>query len=120
MRATFPATARLHCPSEYTSALRGKRIAKGALFVVSAAGQAQPPTVGARLGLVIAKRYAAKSVTRNTIKRIIRESFRAKRAVLPANDFVFRLHSKVQAISLTQLKTQVRIEADALLHRASL
>src|SRR3546814_6780460 len=50
----------------------------------------------ARLGLIIAKRFAAKSVTRNAIKRVIREAFRQKRADLPACDLVFRLHSKLE------------------------
>lgn len=119
--ATFPATARLHRPSEYASALKGKRIARGALFVVSTpriSALSQQPDQ-ARLGLIIAKRFAADSVTRNAIKRVIREAFRHKRHLLPPADLVFRLHSKVAPTSLTQLKKQVRAEADQLLDRAA-
>lgn len=72
----------------------------------------------ARLGLVIAKRFASRSVTRNAIKRVIREAFRQKRHELPARDLVFRLHSKVGPFTLTELKTRVRSEIDALLSRA--
>ncbi len=72
----------------------------------------------ARLGLVIAKRFAAKSVTRNAIKRVIREAFRQKRHELPARDLVFRLHSKVAPSTLTELKKRVRGEIDVLLGRA--
>jgi ribonuclease P protein component len=72
----------------------------------------------ARLGLIIAKRFAAKAVVRNAIKRVIREAFRQKRGDLPARDLVFRLHTKIEPSSLTQLKKQVRIEADALLKQA--
>lgn len=118
MRATFPAAARLHRPSEYASALKGKRLARGALFVVTTPRNAPADPVCARLGLVIAKRFAAKSVTRNAIKRIIREAFRQKRHELPPRDLVFRLHSKVGPHTLTELKKQVRSEIDVLLERS--
>jgi len=120
MRATFPAAARLHRPSEYALALKGKRLARGALFVVTTprTGPDHTPAACARLGLIIAKRFAARSVTRNTIKRVIREAFRIRRHKLPPRDLVFRLHSKVAPVSLTALKKQVRDEVDMLLDRA--
>lgn len=120
MRATFPASARLHRPSEYASALKGRRLSRGALLVVMTPRQVSPspePAI-ARLGLIIAKRYAPQAVTRNTIKRVIREAFRQKRHELPARDLVFRLHSKVSHTTLTQLKAMVRSEVDTLLERA--
>ena len=40
-----------------------------------------------RLGIVVAKRRAKRSVDRNVIKRIIRESFRLNKTTLPASDF---------------------------------
>lgn len=118
MRATFTPAARLHRPSEYASALQGKRVARGALLVVSTPRNAVANPEGARLGLIIAKRFAAKAVTRNAIKRVIREAFRLKRHELPPKDFVFRLHSKVALASLTELKQKVRAEADSLLERS--
>ncbi|NYT58482.1 ribonuclease P protein component [Alcaligenaceae bacterium] len=118
-RATFPAAARLHRPSEYALALKGRRLARGALFVVTTPrGTPEAQDAQARLGLIIAKRFAAQSVTRNAIKRVIREAFRKKRQVLPPRDLVFRLHSKVNPVSLTVLKKQVRDEVDQLLDRA--
>ena len=72
----------------------------------------------ARLGLIIAKRFAAKASTRNAIKRVIREAFRHKRHTLPARDLVFRLRTKIDPVSLSALKKQVREEVDALLTRA--
>ena len=36
-----------------------------------------------RLGIVVAKRHVKRAVDRNTIKRIIRESFRLAKAFLP-------------------------------------
>ena len=49
----------------------------------------------ARLGVVVAKRFAPRAVTRNTIKRVTRELFR--HAQLPALDCVVRLARPVNA-----------------------
>lgn len=42
----------------------------------------------ARLGLVIAKKHAKRAVSRNKIKRLVRESFRNRRKNLPAIDVI--------------------------------
>jgi ribonuclease P protein component len=122
MRATFPAAARLHRPSEYASALKGKRLARGALFVVTTPRPANIENPAsepiARLGLIIAKRHANRAVTRNAIKRVIRDAFRKRRHELPPRDLVFRLHSKAPTVSLSELKAVVRAEVDTLLDRA--
>ena len=75
-RATLPAEARMHRPSEFAAALKGKRLARGALFVVSAApvSPSADQAACARLGLVIAKRYAALATTRNAIKKFRSET----------------------------------------------
>ncbi len=127
MRATFPSAARLHRPSEYVNVLKGRRVARGALFVLNASKtqtladtETTAETPRPRLGLIISKRSAPKAVTRNTIKRVIREAFRHKQGQLAARDYVFRLHSPVGSRTLTQLKRAVRAEADALLDKATL
>jgi len=118
--ASFPPEARLHRPSEFAAALRGKRLARGALFILSTAPQApDAPVVCARLGLVIAKRFAARSSTRNAIKRVVRESFRVTRHALPPADYVIRLNGKVPLSTLTTLKSGVRTEVDAHFARAA-
>src|SRR5690554_616357 len=119
MRASYPPAARLHRPSEFAAALKDMRLARGALFVVSTPRQADAELQQhARLGMVIGKRMAPLAVSRNTIKRVIREAFRLRRHELPARDFVFRLHSRIPSGSLSQLKTQVRNEVDTLLDRS--
>lgn len=115
MRTDFPATARLHRPSEYASALKGKRIARGALFVVNTPRHPVSTADSARLGLIIPKRLAAKAVTRNTIKRVIRERFRLQRAHLPPRDLVVRLNHRISDMSLRQLRQTVGAEIDTLL-----
>ena len=116
--ATFPTAARLHRPTEFSASLSGRRVARGVYFVVTAkvigsSGQpnAAPPI--ARLGLIMAKRFAHHASTRNALKRVVREAFRSCRLSLPAADYVVRLNKRIEAISLTALKRAARQEADA-------
>src|SRR5690606_1138801 len=118
MRATFPPAARLHHPTEFAAALRGKHLARGPMFVVSTPRGLNDPATGPRLGMVIAKRIAPLAVSRNTIKRVIRETFRQRRHELPPRDLVFRLHSRIEPCSLRELKARVRDEIDTLLDRS--
>lgn len=117
-RATLPSASRLHRPSEYAAALQGRRVARGALFVLHASKPTPDDTAIARLGLIVAKRLAHRAVTRNAIKRVLREAFRSQRHELPPRDYVFRLVAPTGTVSLSALKKQVRLEADRLLNRA--
>lgn len=60
-----------------------------------------------RLGIVVAKRRAKRSVDRNIIKRIIRESFRLNKATLPDNDFIVILKRPIKFIKRSNLKLQM-------------
>ncbi|WP_415834491.1 ribonuclease P protein component [Kerstersia similis] len=113
--ASFPPSARLHSPEEFAPALKGRRVARGALLVLTSVDNAAGHS---RLGLVIPKRHAARAVTRNTIKRVVRDTFRQLRLQLPPRDFVMRLHGKAPLVSLSELKRQVRAEAEAHFQRA--
>ena len=66
----------------------------------------------ARLGIVVAKRFAPRAVTRNTIKRVTRELFRL--SDLPAIDCVVRLsrpvNSKDGPATTAKLKAELRQE----------
>jgi ribonuclease P protein component len=134
-RATLPAAARMHRPTEFAAALSGKRIARGAYFIVTANpvalanplsdecqgrknGETSSGVPIARLGLIMAKRLAHHASTRNALKRVVREAFRVQRLQLPAADYVVRLHKRIQDISLTQLKLAARHEADAHFSKA--
>ena len=70
----------------------------------------------ARLGVVVAKRFAPRAVTRNTIKRVTRELFRV--TALPPIDCVVRLsrpvNSKDQPATTTKLKAELRQELTRL------
>jgi ribonuclease P protein component len=66
----------------------------------------------ARLGVVAAKRFAPRAVTRNTIKRITRELFR--QTALPAVDCIVRVsapfNSKADPATTTALKKLLHAE----------
>lgn len=115
--AAFPRAARLLQPAQFGPALKGRRMARGQLFMLhaSADNAVQRP----RLGLVIGKRFAPLSVSRAAIKRVIREAFRHRQGTLPPLDYAVRLHARIGQVSLTELKRQVRVEIDAHFARAS-
>jgi len=127
--ASLPCSVRLHRPAEYAAALKGHRLARSgwlALHVphvscpdVRPSEPLAPAGDGcARLGLIVAKRLAKRAVTRNAIKRVLREAFRHVRHDLPPHDFVLRLIRPVAPCSLTVLKKQMRTEADDLFRQA--
>ena len=70
----------------------------------------------ARLGVVVAKRFAPRAATRNTIKRVARELFRV--TALPPIDCVVRLsravNGKAGPASTVQLKAELRVELTRL------
>jgi len=75
----------------------------------------------ARLGVVAAKRFAPRAVTRNTIKRVTRELFR--QASLPAIDCIVRLSKPVNSKSgparSAALKAALRTELTRLFQSQS-
>jgi ribonuclease P protein component len=70
----------------------------------------------ARLGVVAAKRFAPRAVTRNTIKRISRELFR--QASLQAVDCIVRLskpvNTKANPATTAALKRELKVELSRL------
>lgn len=64
------------------------------------------PNLGtnARLGLMVGKRVAAHAVTRNRIKRVIRESFRAKQHELKGLDIVVIARHQCDTLNKAELR----------------
>ena len=83
--ASFPRTARLLQPTEFSHVFQNGTRSSDACFVVLTCGSG---AVAARLGLAVAKKAVAEATQRSRIKRTVRESFRRQRAGLPAVDFV--------------------------------
>jgi ribonuclease P protein component len=110
--ATLPPDTRLHRPEEFAAVLKKRASARGKFLTISWLPSESSP---ARLGLVVGKRQAPLAVTRNTVKRVVRESFRLERTQLKLGDYVVRLQSSARNLSLVELKKIVRLEADHLL-----
>ena len=81
----FRASSRLKRPEEYKLVFSSKQRSsdKSFLFLARQNGINQ-----ARLGLAIPKKHISKSVDRNKLKRIIRESFRLRQKQLMGKDVV--------------------------------
>jgi ribonuclease P protein component len=94
---------------EFSSVFRLRPVQRSAHFVLYARPNALPH---ARLGVVVAKRFAPRAVTRNAIKRITRELFR--KSMLPSLDCIVRLsgpvNTKAGPAATTSLKAAVRAE----------
>jgi len=82
----FARVRRIVKTDEFSSVFRLRPAQKSAHFVLYTRSNALPH---ARLGVVVAKRFAPRAVTRNTIKRVTRELFRT--SPLPAIDCIVRL-----------------------------
>lgn len=85
-RRCFPAARRLKTAAQFKAVFDSgsPRLHAGTLtFIV-----AHQPQLGPRLGLIVAKRVAARAVTRNRLKRLIREAFREHQALLAGVDVI--------------------------------
>ena len=63
---------------------------------------------GARLGLVVAKRFLRRSVDRNLIRRLAREHFRLMRCKLLSRDLILRLAAKPDALDRRALAQEIQ------------
>ncbi|MES2324921.1 MAG: ribonuclease P protein component [Pseudomonadota bacterium] len=86
----FARVRRIVKTDEFSSVFRLRPAHKSAHFVLYTRSNELPH---ARLGVVVAKRFAPRAVTRNTIKRVTRELFRL--SPLPAIDCIVRLSRPV-------------------------
>jgi len=105
----YPRDRRIVETDDFSSVFRLKPRKRTAHFVF----YARPTRLAhARLGIVVAKRFAPRAVTRNLIKRLSREAFR--QAGLPPLDCIVRLSAPVvgrdKPASSAELKRQLRQE----------
>jgi ribonuclease P protein component len=99
---------------EFSSVFRLRPVQRTAHFVLYVRSN---QLSHARLGIVAAKRFAPRAVTRNTIKRVTRELFR--QSALPAIDCIVRLskpvNTKAGPATSARLKIELRDELRRLL-----
>ena len=108
----FPRAARMLHSSEFAASLRTRPAARGSFLVVNHKRAENIPR--ARLGLIVPKRFLKKAVSRNAVKRVLREVFRTNQANLPAGNYAFRLYKSIKPLSLTALKVLVHEECEVL------
>ena len=111
----FPRAARMLHASEYAATLRTRPVARGSFLVVN--HQRAENILHARLGLIIPKRFLKRAVSRNAVKRVLRELFRVNQDSLPAGNYAVRLHKSIKPLSLTALKALVHEEGEILFKR---
>ena len=107
---------RLLLTAEYTGIFGQRRVLRGSLFDLHFGSVADTKST-ARLGVVVPKRNAALSVTRNYCKRVAREIFRHRRSELPTLDLVLRLAKPTKTMSREALGPILREDFDKLLAR---
>jgi len=109
----YPRDRRIVKTDEFSSVFRLRPVQRSAHFVLYTRDNQLPH---ARLGVVAAKRFAPRAVTRNTIKRVTRELFR--QASLPSIDCIVRLSKPVNSrngpATTAALKAELRSELTRL------
>jgi ribonuclease P protein component len=103
---TFARCHRLTRTDEFSSVFGFRRVIRGKLLTLHYRPRPAGEN-GARLGLVIAKKFLRRAVDRNQVKRIVREQFRCVRRDLPAFDVVARLTVKSARIDRKLLADEV-------------
>lgn len=117
----FSRSLRLLAPEQFSEALKSRPIARGAFFTCHWCESLSTDQVGfalPKLGFIVPKRLVRLAVRRNAIKRVLREAFRARQTTLASGYYVFRLKAPIKIATLTELKRNIRIEADQLLDKA--
>jgi ribonuclease P protein component len=106
--ATFPRLYRLTKTDEFSSVFGFRKAIRSSHFLLHYRVQAPGEDSGARLGLVVAKRLLRRSVDRNLIRRLARESFRTLRPGLPARDLILRLANRPASLDRRGLAKEIR------------
>jgi ribonuclease P protein component len=106
--AAFPKRYRLTKTDEFSSVFGFRKALKSPHFLLHYRLRAAEEVAGARLGLVVAKRFLKRSVDRNLIRRLAREHFRIVRSQLPSRDLILRLASKPVPLDRRALAEEIR------------
>jgi ribonuclease P protein component len=102
-RLTFRRSQRLAGSAEFALALRARPVHNSPHFQVF-----RPLSeAGPRLGIIVGKRFIARSVDRSRVKRLIRECFRTRRPGLPQADYVVRVRNPVKMIDVAMLRSEL-------------
>ena len=106
--AGFPKYYRLTKTDEFSSVFGFRKALRSSHFLLHYRLRGADDVLGARLGLVVAKRFLRRSVDRNLIRRLGREHFRLLRDQLPSRDFILRLAVKPKTLDRQALAEEIR------------
>ncbi|MBU0602119.1 MAG: ribonuclease P protein component [Gammaproteobacteria bacterium] len=107
---SFRPEYRLRKTDEFSSVFALRRTQRSRHFVLH---HGPSGCDGARLGVVVAKRFVKRAHARNLLKRIMREAFRHIRPELKPLDIVLRLNARPDPLD----RRLLRAEIDALFAR---
>lgn len=102
--ASFPRTARLTRPADFRRVFAGAARTHSRSLTLLAVPNG---TGDARLGLAISRKVAPRAVTRNRLKRTIRESFRQHRSELGGWDIVILARPAAAATPNCDLRAEL-------------
>src|SRR3954451_18181255 len=103
-RYTLKARARLTGPTQFQALLTPKPAARSGRFTVHAIRNQKS---FARLGIIAGKRIVQQSVTRNFLKRLIRETFRHYQPELGGYDVLVRVRRSVARTEAGAARTEL-------------
>ena len=106
--AAFPKSYRLTKTDEFSSVFGFRKALKSKHFLLHYRLRTAEEVPGARLGLVVAKRFLRRSVDRNLIRRLAREHFRLMRCKLLSRDLILRLAAKPDALDRRALAQEIQ------------
>ena len=106
--AAFSKRYRLTKTDDFSSVFGFRKALKSPHFLLHYRFRADEEAVGARLGLVIAKRLLRRSVDRNLIRRLARERFRIMRCRLSSRDLILRLAVKPEELDRRALAEEIQ------------
>ena len=106
--AGFPKYYRLTKTDEFSSVFGFRKALKSKHFLLHYRFRSAEEVPGARLGLVVAKRFLRRSVDRNLVRRLARENFRLMRCKLPSRDLILRLAAKPDALDRRALAQEIQ------------
>jgi ribonuclease P protein component len=121
----FRSEHRLHAAAEFSQVFAARRVIRGKCFdlhylaVKPESRETSVTVCSARLGLVMAKKLARRSVQRNMLKRLAREAFRHARSHLPPYDLVLRLARPPGNSLGAEARKAWRADVEHLLERLS-
>jgi ribonuclease P protein component len=97
---TLPKLARLRTKEQFDRVFKaGKKISSGGVAIF----YNQNDQTQARMGIVVTKRNVPLATQRNSLKRVVRESFRQRRHLFPNVDVIVYLYASAKSFSNAKL-----------------